>query len=114
MQIANVLETVKTWRRPFDKVKSTIYEMIRLLDEEFTFYAPDAKDVYLAGEFNNWNTRSIPMKKNKDGFWKVTIKLSLRPHTYKFFVDGSWAQTQRGAEMAPNVMGVHEYITGIE
>ncbi len=114
MQIANVLETVKTWRRPFDKVKSTIHEMIRLLDEEFTFYAPDAKEVYLAGEFNNWNTRSIPMKKNGDGFWKVTIKLSPRPHRYKFFVDGAWAQTDYGTKMVPNSMTVHEYIAGIE
>ena len=114
MQMTSVLENVKTWRRPFDKVKNAIHEKIRLIDEEFTFYAPDAKDVYLAGEFNSWNTRSIPMKKNKDGFWKVTIKLSPRPHNYKFFVDGSWAQTEPGVEMVPNHTGAHDYIAGIE
>jgi len=114
MQIAHILENVKTWRRPFIKEKRAINETILLQDEEFTYYAPDAKEVYLAGEFNGWNTQTTPMKKDAKGFWIVTIKVSPRPHTYKFFVDGAWAQTERGAEMAPNIMGVHEYITGID
>ncbi len=46
---------------------------------EFTFCAPEAREVFLAGEFNNWDTQSLPMKKGKDGVWKAKIKLLLRP-----------------------------------
>ena len=31
--------------------------------------------VFLAGDFNNWDTQSLPMKRGKDGVWKAKIKL---------------------------------------
>ena len=34
---------------------------------EFTFYSSEATYVYVAGEFNGWDTQSLPMKKDKDG-----------------------------------------------
>jgi len=34
---------------------------------EFVFRAPDAKEVFLAGDFNGWDTSSIPMKRHKTG-----------------------------------------------
>jgi 1,4-alpha-glucan branching enzyme len=33
---------------------------------EFTFRAPEAQKVYIAGTFNDWNAKSVPMKKVKD------------------------------------------------
>ena len=52
---------------------------------EFTCTAPDAKKVFLAGEFNNWDTRSLPMKRGKKGAWKMKIKLPPRRYEYKFY-----------------------------
>jgi 1,4-alpha-glucan branching enzyme len=39
-------------------------------EAEFTFAAPKAKKVCIAGNFNDWNSTSMPMKKSADGTWK--------------------------------------------
>lgn len=49
----------------------------------------DARSVYLAGDFNQWDTHSLPMYKAKDG-WEIRVNLSLGKHLYKFIVDGNW------------------------
>ena len=50
---------------------------------------PNAKEVILAGSFNNWNTHKQPMTWIGDG-WLVTIPLFGGKHTYKFIIDGKW------------------------
>lgn len=82
-------------------------------DVEFTFYAPGAKKVCLAGTFNGWNTSSMPMKKDKDGTWRIKVKLSSGRHEYKYFVDGAWAQDVPGAEMVQNCFGSRNCVVGV-
>jgi len=49
----------------------------------------DAKHVCIAGEFNNWNEASTPMKKGKDGIFSVTVELeSGREHQFRYLLDG--------------------------
>ena len=57
---------------------------------EFKLYAPQAKKVSIAGNFNNWDAKALPAKKDTKGNW--TAKVSLKPgkYEYKFVVDGSW------------------------
>lgn len=53
-------------REAAKKVKESISRtrITSTLDEvEFTYHAPDAKRVCMAGKFNDWNTKSLPMKK---------------------------------------------------
>jgi len=38
---------------------------------EFSLQAPEAKEVFVAGEFNQWHGQSMPMKKGKNGTWKA-------------------------------------------
>jgi 1,4-alpha-glucan branching enzyme len=47
---------------------------------QFEFPAPEALEVHLAGDFNDWDTRRRPMKKDKKGIWKTA--LSLNPGRY--------------------------------
>ncbi len=72
---------------------------------EFKLYAPQAKRVYLAGSFNNWDTRNLSAKKDSRGNW--IVKTSLRPgrHEYKFFVDGSWVNDPRCSGYVSNAFG---------
>jgi len=44
---------------------------------KFEYYNPDAKQVYLAGEFNEWSTTSLPMRKEKDGTWWIVSPSSV-------------------------------------
>lgn len=49
----------------------------------------DAKQVSLAGDFNNWNMFGTPLAKTKDG-WQSRINLPKGKYLYKFIIDGSW------------------------
>ena len=56
----------------------------------FTYYDPTARQVYLAGDFNNWDPTALPMQRDDKGTWWVVVKLSPGRHEYKFVVDGQW------------------------
>ncbi len=36
-------------------------------------WAPNAKQLSLTGDFNNWNRDAHPLKKNDDGVWEITL-----------------------------------------
>jgi 1,4-alpha-glucan branching enzyme len=77
---------------------------------ELSFYAPEAKGVYLVGEFNDWNRKSHPMKKNKEGIWKKRIKLFPGRYEYKLIVDGEWFQHIPGTEWVTNPFGTQNCV----
>ncbi len=99
-------ETVK-------KMKSSLGKSAKVKEVEFTFCASGAKKICIAGTFNAWNTKSMPMKKGKDGTWRVTIKLPLGRYEYKYFVDGVWAENPPGADMAPNSFGTYNCVISV-
>lgn len=72
---------------------------------EFKLFAPQAKRVYLAGSFNNWNTRSYPAKKDSQGNWSAKINLKPGRYEYKFFADGSWLNDPRCNSCVTNSFG---------
>lgn len=56
----------------------------------FSFTDPEAKTVSVAGDFNQWDIFSHPMKKNKNGIWSISVPFPLGQFEYLFFVDGQW------------------------
>jgi hypothetical protein len=50
---------------------------------------PDSKEVFLAGNFNGWNSRELKMDKVADG-WELPYILSAGNYEYKFIVDDQW------------------------
>jgi hypothetical protein len=67
---------------------------------------PEAKQVTVAGSFNDWNQDNFIMLK-KDGKWIFPIYLKPGKYTYKFIVDGKWIRDP-GNELWEN----NEYGTG--
>lgn len=43
---------------------------------EFSLLAPSAQSVFLAGEFNQWDLSSHPLKRDKNGMWKISVNLT--------------------------------------
>ncbi len=80
----------------------------------FSYYAPAAKKVYLAGKFNDWNTTSLLMKKDKDGTWRTTVRLAPGNYEYKYFVDGAWAQDVPCTDIVPNSFGTYNCVIGVQ
>jgi len=81
---------------------------------KFTFHAPEAKEVYLTGEFNCWGTNSLPMRKDKDGIWKTEIKLLPGRYEYKYFADSAWVEDIPGAELISNPFGTQNFVISIK
>jgi len=59
---------------------------------EVTFEIPaeiGAETVYLCGDFNEWDLTALPMKKQKDGSFLVTIQLEAgQDYCFRYLIDG--------------------------
>jgi 1,4-alpha-glucan branching enzyme len=51
--------------------------------------ALNARSVFVAGDFNNWDPHTLSMKKSGDE-WIGSVYLSAGKHKYKFIIDGKW------------------------
>ncbi len=77
---------------PGNSIKSDKENSYLILKPNYTFHLngfETAKQVFLAGDFNNWSPNSLAMKKEQ-GEWVLTVHLSPGKHLYKFIVDGNW------------------------
>jgi 1,4-alpha-glucan branching enzyme len=71
----------------------------------FSFPAPEAQTVSVAGDFNNWNPETDPMKKDRRGVWKRNLNLPPGTYQYRVFVDGQWQNDPFCASCVGNPYG---------
>ena len=71
----------------------------------FRLKTPRASEVLLAGDFNGWDPRANPLKKDRNGFWKTTLILPSGRYEFKFMVDGRWRENLETELTAPNSCG---------
>jgi 1,4-alpha-glucan branching enzyme len=59
-----------------------------------------AENVFLVGEFNDWNQTATPMlQSGSDGAWRVTLELEPeRAYQYRYLIDGEIWHTDYGAD----------------
>jgi 1,4-alpha-glucan branching enzyme len=72
---------------------------------EFEFFAPEAKEVAVAGSFNEWKPKQTVLARDKSGRWSVALPLTPGRYEYRFVVDGSWVNDQRPTEAVSNPFG---------
>jgi len=70
----------------------------------FSFHSPEAKEVYIAGTFNNWDPRKNPFKKHSTG-WKAVKYLAPGMYEYRLVVDGIWVDDPICTNRQPNQYG---------
>lgn len=68
----------------------------------FYCFAPEAKEVYLVGDFNDWQPGSHPMQRQPDGSWTIQVPLHHGHHHYQFLVDGQPTLDPRAKGIARN------------
>lgn len=71
----------------------------------FSFNDSGAKEVVLAGDFNQWESNKHKMKKNAEGSWSRTLILPPGQYEYKFLVDGKWKEDPRNPQVCSNCFG---------
>jgi hypothetical protein len=74
-------------KAPETAAKPTVPQTVKVT---FVLLEPEAKQVFLCGEFNGWASDATPMKQNDAGRWETTLALPPGRHEYKFCVDGNW------------------------
>ena len=59
----------------------------------FSIYAPGARNVQLAGDFNNWNaSEGVMQDADGQGVWSKVVSLEPGTYQYRFRVDGQWGE----------------------
>ncbi len=71
----------------------------------FVCVAPEAKAVFLSGDFNDWDTSAHPMKRQPDGAWLLQVPLNHGHHHYRFVVDGKAVLDPRAHGVARDHQG---------
>jgi chromosome partitioning protein len=78
----------------------------KLKVQTFLFLAPEAKNVYVVGDFNNWKAdESSRLERLSDGVWEKRMTLKPGIYKYKFIVDGEWQQDPKNVTTIPNNFG---------
>lgn len=95
---------------------------------EFTFDAPSAESVHLAGSFNNWTTpgatvpsgetKNIPIEFKKDplsGYWKVVFPIAPGKYPYKMIINKTiWKEDGNTLEKVDDGYGGKNSIVNVE
>jgi 1,4-alpha-glucan branching enzyme len=76
----------------------------------FSLLAPEAKEVFLAGDFTDWEKAPLPLKKRKDGTWLKELSLPSGVYEYRFIVDGEWQNDPQALERKPNPFGTENSV----
>jgi len=78
----------------------------------FSFSAPEAQNVSLVGNFNNWDYTKT-MKKDKEGLWTSRVDLEPGKYEYRFLVDGEWQDDPKCQTRQANTFGTQNCILEI-
>ncbi|MBI3912539.1 MAG: isoamylase early set domain-containing protein [Armatimonadetes bacterium] len=71
----------------------------------FRLEAPEARQVALAGSFNDWRPDATLLQKDTRGTWRTQLSLPQGCYEYRYVVDGEWRDDPSATEFAPNPFG---------
>jgi 1,4-alpha-glucan branching enzyme len=72
---------------------------------EFILEMPQAEQVILMGDFNEWDPKRHPMRKDKNGVWRKIVMIFPGNYEYRFWVDGEWYNDPHSTLRCPNCFG---------
>jgi 1,4-alpha-glucan branching enzyme len=84
------------------KVKKSAPKRRRI---EFSLDMPDAQQVILMGDFNRWDHKTHPMRRDVDGVWRKIVMIFPGRYEYRFWVDGEWHNDPNNLQRCPNCFG---------
>jgi len=72
--------------RSYEKMGSHLVEMDGIRGVHFAVWAPNARQVYLMGDFNSWNGESHPLSSSSSGIWTLFVPQLGENTVYKYRV----------------------------
>jgi 1,4-alpha-glucan branching enzyme len=74
--------------------------------------APEAKQVHIAGDFNNWDCNSTSMKKLRNGNFSITLALDTgREYRFRYLIDHKkWENDWNADKYVPNSYSCYDSV----
>lgn len=88
-------------------------EAVGLKKVTFELQAEAGSEVYVAGSFNNWDSRKNPLT-YENGAYTAVIQIPKGHYEYKFIVNGGWCADPRCPDWVPNGMGSFNSVIIVE
>ena len=57
---------------------------------EFSFFRPEASEMFLVGDFNGWHRTSQPMTREASGYWSCRICVPEGIYRFRYRAGGQW------------------------
>ena len=70
----------------------------------FVLDSPSGENAAIAGSFTNWEP--LPMTKDANGLWRVTVQLAHGTYQYRFLVDGQWLDDGSNPRKTTDASGI--------
>ncbi len=107
------MSTIQTPKAPARKGNSSscyqpVAERFPALEEQeavIEFVSPTARQVLVAGQFNDWCPESTPLTRTWDGEWVVRLILRAGEYEYRLVVDGEWMEDPEADQRVANPYG---------
>ncbi|NJN95237.1 MAG: hypothetical protein HC875_14600, partial [Anaerolineales bacterium] len=75
-----------THERAYEKMGAHLTELNGATGVHFAVWAPNARQVYVMGDFNGWKGESHPMHPNNSGIWTLFVPGLAEYTVYKYRV----------------------------
>jgi 1,4-alpha-glucan branching enzyme len=76
----------------------------------FTYRAPLALNVQLAGDFTDWEKHPVNLRRQSEGLWQASVELEPGEHRYRFLVDGQWRDDPECTMFVSNPFGSRDAV----
>jgi chromosome partitioning protein len=77
----------------------------KLSEVVFSVFAPEAKEVHIAGDFNGWKIDESTRLVNNNGTWSKKLNLDSGRYHYRFVIDGKWIEDFNNPKREMNPFG---------
>jgi hypothetical protein len=81
-----------------DAINSDGSVLFRIQDEE-------AAAVSVVGDFSGWDAGRHPMRKSRNGWWELTVRIDPGSHQYAFVIDGEYVPPPNAETMVDDGFG---------
>ncbi len=69
------------------------------------FVQPGARQIFVAGSFNQWKPDQTPLRHRGNGHWVGDVAVGAGRYEYLFVVDGQWLPDPNAKESVQNPFG---------
>jgi chromosome partitioning protein len=89
-------------------------ELPKFTEVVFSVFLPEAKEVFVSGDFNDWKTDDNTRMSANNGIWTKRINLSFGRYRYRFIVDGKWTEDPSNPDKEINPYGEMDSLIDIK